>query len=484
MDSMAFKLFYSDYDSMISGCVDHFASSEKEAYECVRNIISTLNYEIPLEETSEFDSPLYSSDELLGLAPQGYSYTLHIKLILSRMIDGSRFQEFKANYGTTLVTGFAYIEGQLVGVVANNGELTHDASLKGSHFVQLCSQRRIPVLFLLNTAPCAAEPTSLTEAEDHSKRLKAQASMMAAVACASVPKITLVIGGCYGNESYAMISQLSDTLPLRDKVRSLGVLLDPELSLEAQVTAVARNAFLQLRLINQLRPYLEYDCLATVTHALVTSRLDFCNALYVGLPLKTVRTLQLVQNRAARLLTGTGRYTHMTPVPRQLHWLPIEARAQFKVLIMTYKALNGLGPGYLNERLRPYMPDRPLRSAGESLLREPSMKEIRRCGRSFDPNFLFLWPNTRIALVDSRHFPTVSFMRDNDSTAAEADLILLKEKLEEESSAFYSSARIWDDGVILPQNSRKVIAQCLRITKQQKYQIKSHQQSPLPVIRL
>ncbi|KAF7248129.1 putative uncharacterized transposon-derived protein F52C9.6 [Varanus komodoensis] len=94
--------------------------------------------------------------------------------------------------------------------------------------------------------------------------------------------------------------------------------------------------------------------------------------------LKTVRTLQLVQNRAARLLTGTGRYAHMTPVLHQLHWLPIEARAQFKVLIMTYKALNGLGPGYLHERLRPYMPDRPLRSAGESLLREPSMKEIRR----------------------------------------------------------------------------------------------------------
>ncbi|KAF7244207.1 Autophagy-related protein 17 [Varanus komodoensis] len=161
---------------------------------------------------------------------------------------------------------------------------------------------------------------------------------------------------------------------------TLGVLLDPELSLEAQVTVVARNAFLQLRLINQLRPYLEYDCLATVTHALVTSRLDFCNALYVGLPLKTVRTLQLVQNRAARLLTGTGRYAHMTPVLRQLHWLPIEARAQFKVLIMTYKALNGLGPGYLNEHLRPYMPDHPLRSAGESLLREPSMKEIRRTG--------------------------------------------------------------------------------------------------------
>ncbi|KAF7253666.1 hypothetical protein EYD10_00580 [Varanus komodoensis] len=190
-------------------------------------------------------------------------------------------------------------------------------------------------------------------------------------------EVLLVGGSGFGEGGFDLVLN-GATLPLRDKVRSLGVLLDPELSLEAQVTAVARNAFLQLRLINQLCPYLEYDCLVTVTHALVTSRLDFCNALYVGLPLKTVRTLQLVQNRAARLLTGTGRYAHMTPVLHQLHWLPIEARAQFKVLIMTYKALNGLGPGYLNERLRPYMPDRPLRSAGESLLREPSMKEIRR----------------------------------------------------------------------------------------------------------
>ncbi|KAF7241729.1 putative RNA-directed DNA polymerase from transposon BS [Varanus komodoensis] len=190
-------------------------------------------------------------------------------------------------------------------------------------------------------------------------------------------EVLLVGGSGFGEGGFDLVLN-GATLPLRDKVRSLGVLLDPELSLEAQVTVVARSAFLQRWLINQLRPYLEYDCLATVTHALVTSRLDFCNALYVGLPLKTVRTLQLVQNRAARLLTGTGRYAHMTPVLRQLHWLPIEARAQFKVLIMTYKALNGLGPGYLNERLRPYMPDRPLRSAGESLLREPSMKEIRR----------------------------------------------------------------------------------------------------------
>ncbi|KAF7250783.1 Cullin-5 [Varanus komodoensis] len=188
----------------------------------------------------------------------------------------------------------------------------------------------------------------------------------------------LLVGGSGFGEGELNLVMNGVALPLRDKVRSLGVLLDPELSLETQVTAVARSAFLQLRLIHQLRPYLEYNCLVTVTHALVTFRLDFCNALYVGLPLKTVRILQLVQNRAARLLTGTGRYVHMTPVLRQLHWLPIEVRAQFKVLVMTYKALNGLGPGYLKERLRPYMPVRPLRSAGEALLQEPSVKEIRR----------------------------------------------------------------------------------------------------------
>ncbi|KAF7243255.1 putative RNA-directed DNA polymerase from transposon BS [Varanus komodoensis] len=188
----------------------------------------------------------------------------------------------------------------------------------------------------------------------------------------------LLVGGSGFGEGELNLVLNGVALPIRDKVRSLGVLLDPELSLEAQVIAVARSAFLQLRLIHQLRPYLEYDCLATVTHALVTSRFNFCNALYVGLPLKTVRILQLVQNRAARLLMGTGRYVHMTPVLHQLHWLPIEVRAQFKVLVKTYKALNGLDPGYLKERLRPYMPTCPLRSVGEALLREPSKKEIRR----------------------------------------------------------------------------------------------------------
>ncbi|XP_061487038.1 uncharacterized protein LOC133387065 isoform X3 [Rhineura floridana] len=119
------------------------------------------------------------------------------------------------------------------------------------------------------------------------------------------------------------------TLPLKDRVRSLGVVLDSSLSLEAQVASVARNAFYQLRLVAQLCPYLSKEDLTSVVHALITLRLDYCNALYVGLPLKTVRKLQLVQNAAARLLTGTKRSDHITPVLARLHWLPICFRARF-----------------------------------------------------------------------------------------------------------------------------------------------------------
>ncbi|XP_061477657.1 uncharacterized protein LOC133382019 [Rhineura floridana] len=168
------------------------------------------------------------------------------------------------------------------------------------------------------------------------------------------------------------------TLPLKEQVRSLGVLFGPSLSLEAQVASVARNAFYHLRFVAQLRPYLDSDNLASVVHALVTSRLDYCNALYVGLPLKTVRKLQLVQNAAARLLTRTRWSAHITPVLARLHWLPICFRARFKVLVLTYKALHGVGPQYLVEHLSRYEPTRSLRSISKALLRVPTHQDARR----------------------------------------------------------------------------------------------------------
>ncbi|XP_058030112.1 uncharacterized protein LOC131193674 [Ahaetulla prasina] len=118
-----------------------------------------------------------------------------------------------------------------------------------------------------------------------------------------------------------------ELLAPRELVRNLGVLLDAQLSLEDHLTAIARGAFYQVRLIRQLPPFLDRDSLCTVTHALVTSRLDYCNALYMGLPLKSTRRLQLVQNAAARGIEGVSRSSHVTHLLRRLHWLPVVFQA-------------------------------------------------------------------------------------------------------------------------------------------------------------
>ncbi|XP_066453732.1 methylcrotonoyl-CoA carboxylase beta chain, mitochondrial-like isoform X3 [Eleutherodactylus coqui] len=289
--------------SRVSGCVDHFAPTEPEAYSRVRMIISTLNFDPEPEGAAQFEDPLYNTEELVGLAPRDYRHTLDVKLVLSRLVDGSRFLQFKADYGTTLVTGFASIEGNLVGIVASNGDLTHDASLKGSHFVQLCNQRNIPLLFLQNTTSQSLLPPSVSKAEQLTNRLKAQASMISAVACATVPKITVVIGGCHGGESFAM------------------------------------------------------------------------------------------------------------------------------------------------------------------------------CGRSYEPNFLFLWPNARIGLLDATRL-SWSDQKDEGWTD-EKEFSAQLNRLKEESSAFYSSARIWDDGVILPEDTRPVLGKCLKIISQWKREGTAVQSSPL-----
>ena len=114
--------------------------------------------------------------------------------------------------------------------------------------------------------------------------------------------------------------------------------------METQVASVVRSANYHLWRIAQLRPYLDVGALTTLVHGLVISRLDCCNVLYVGLPLRLMRKLQMVQDAAARLLSGVRKYHHITPTLATLHWLPIRFRVDFKVLMLTYKALDGLGP--------------------------------------------------------------------------------------------------------------------------------------------
>ncbi|XP_053111605.1 uncharacterized protein LOC128327198 [Hemicordylus capensis] len=173
------------------------------------------------------------------------------------------------------------------------------------------------------------------------------------------------------------------TFPQKEQVCSLGVLLDPGLTLVSQVEAMARSAFYQLRLIRQLCPFLEEDDLKTVVHQLVISWLDYCNALYVGLPLYVVRKLQLVQHAAARLVSGSTQRDHIIPVLQQLHWLPICFLAKYKVLVITFKALNGLGPSYLRECFLLHDPHRTLKSSKKVCLQLPPVCLVETQRRAF-----------------------------------------------------------------------------------------------------
>ncbi|XP_029938520.1 methylcrotonoyl-CoA carboxylase beta chain, mitochondrial [Salarias fasciatus] len=292
----------------VSGCVDHFAWEEQEALEYTRNIISTLNFRLPASADEEAaEEPLQSPEDLMGLAPRSYGHSLDVRLIVSRLVDGSRFQEFKARYGTTLVTGFAKIHGHLVGIAASNGHMSCQAALKGTHFVQLCDQRDVPLLFLQNTASAPPSTLSTAQAEASGARLKAQGSMMAAIACASVPKITVVIGGCHGVDSYSL------------------------------------------------------------------------------------------------------------------------------------------------------------------------------CGRAFDPNFLYLWPNARVSLTAPGEAGSLLPPSGEPEEEQRKQEEKLNRRLEQESSAFFSSGRLWDDGVILPQDTRKVLKDSLDIIKQQQYQLSTDKSQAAPL---
>lgn len=275
--------------SSVSGCTDHFEADEDSAMETTRNIVATLNRE-QWVTSSDVQAPLFDSDDLLALAL--YDNTqFPIYEILARLVDGSQFQEFKTRFGPELITGFARVHGYLVGIIANNGELTSQASLKGTHFVELCCQRNVPLLFLQNTLP---QTHAGLPVENSACLIKDQAKLMSAVACAQVPKITVIMKGSYGPSSYAM------------------------------------------------------------------------------------------------------------------------------------------------------------------------------CGRSFNPRFLFTWPTAQVAMdtVEDMVSMCCAEREAEDDSLDEEKLVALKEKLsnkfEKESNGYYGSARLWDDGVILPQETRKVLGQSLR----------------------
>src|SRR5882724_6447929 len=186
--------------SKISGVTDHLADNDAHALQMARNILGHMNYQKPhwlvQREAAE---PRYPADELYGVVPQETRFPYDVHEVIARLVDASEFQEFKADYGKTLITGFAHLYGKPVGIIANNGILFSESALKGAHFIELCEQRRLPLVFLQNITGFM-----VGKKYEHGGIAKDGAKMVTAVACATVPKFTVVIGGSFGAGNYAM----------------------------------------------------------------------------------------------------------------------------------------------------------------------------------------------------------------------------------------------------------------------------------------
>src|SRR6056297_1420978 len=189
-----------DVHTRLSGVADHFAENDTHALAMARDIVARFNRPEPHSiDLREPVAPDYPAEDLYGILPDDTRYPFEVREIIARIVDGSEFQEFKARYGTTLVTGFARIHGYPVGIVANNGILFAESALKGAHFIELCNQRNIPLIFLQNITGFM-----VGKKYEQAGIAKDGAKMVTAVACSHVPKFTVIIGGSFGAGNYAM----------------------------------------------------------------------------------------------------------------------------------------------------------------------------------------------------------------------------------------------------------------------------------------
>ena len=203
-DVTAEELGGADVHTRKSGVADHFAEDDDHAIEILRGIVETLQRSNLHTNLSTLDvappeEPLYAADELYGVLPRSFKESYDVREIIARIVDGSKFREFKARYGTTLICGFARLHGYPIGIIANNGVLFSESALKGAHFIELCDQRGIPLIFLQNI-------TGFMVGKEYETGgiAKDGAKMVHAVATTRVPKLTLVIGGSFGAGNYAM----------------------------------------------------------------------------------------------------------------------------------------------------------------------------------------------------------------------------------------------------------------------------------------
>lgn len=195
-----------DVHCRTSGVVDHLANNDRHALQIARDAVARLNRNRPvIADKKPAVAPLYDTREIYGVIPKDSKKSYDVREVIARVVDGSEFHEFKELYGTTLICGFARIEGFNVGIVANNGILFSESAQKGAHFIELCSQRKIPLVFLQNI-------TGFMVGKQYESGgiAKHGAKMVTAVACAKVPKFTVLIGGSFGAGNYGMCGRAYD----------------------------------------------------------------------------------------------------------------------------------------------------------------------------------------------------------------------------------------------------------------------------------
>jgi 3-methylcrotonyl-CoA carboxylase beta subunit len=188
-----------DVHTRISGVADYLADDDAHALALVRRLVANLNRPMAAGPQAPPEDPLFDPEEIYGIVPSDTRKPYDVREVIARMVDGSRLDEFKQRYGSTLVTGFAHIDGYAVGILANNGILFSESALKGTHFIELCAQRGIPLVFLQNISGFM-----VGRKYENGGIAKDGAKMVMAVACSRVPKFTVLIGGSFGAGNYGM----------------------------------------------------------------------------------------------------------------------------------------------------------------------------------------------------------------------------------------------------------------------------------------
>ena len=180
-------------------------------------------------------------------------------------------------------------------------------------------------------------------------------------------------------------------VPPTPSARNIGAMFDSTMNFEKHISEICKSAFFHIRNISQVRRYLSTESTRTLVNAFVTSRIDSCNSLLYGLPNYLIQRLQYALNSAARLISMSRKADHITPLLIELHWLPVEQRINFKIILFTYKIINGLAPMYLSQLLVPYVPRRALRSADKLLFCQPSYRTKSYGSRAFSVSAPCLW---------------------------------------------------------------------------------------------